>query len=421
MMRPHRTVIGSASAALAATLLLAGCGTGGEETDDLNRAGHDEHSGEKAGAEDAEELDAPAPRLVTTYDGGIMTLDATTLEVIDDTKLEGFNRVNPVGDSRHVMVSVAEGFRLFDAGVWTEEHGDHTHSYAAAPALTDTVYETDTPGHVVRHGGTTVLFGDGDGKIQTFDTDAFAEGAPDPQVIEAEEPHHGVAVRLEDGSTLHTIGTEEERSGAKVVDAEGKETARSEDCPGIHGEAAAQNEAIALGCEDGILLYKDGEFSKVDAKDDYGRIGNQQGSDESPVVLGDYKVDEDAELERPERISLTDTEAGTMKLVDLGASYSFRSLGRGPDGEALVLGTDGKLRVIDPKSGDIDEEYPVIDDWKEPVDWQQARPTLFVQGEKAYVSDPEKSEIHIVDLGTGKVEKTAELPHATDEVTGVTG
>ncbi|WP_152347601.1 zinc metallochaperone AztD [Brevibacterium sp. CFH 10365] len=415
-MRRHRTIIGSASAALAATLLLSACGTSGSET-----AGHDEHSGEQAGAEDAEELDAPAPRLVTTYDGGIMTLDAQTLEVIDDTKLEGFNRVNPVGDSRHVMVSVAEGFRLFDAGVWTEEHGDHTHSYAAAPTLTDTVYETDTPGHVVRHGGTTVLFGDGDGKIQTFDTSSFAEGASEPQVIQAEEPHHGVAVRLEDGSTLHTIGTEEERSGAKVVDAEGKEIARSEDCPGVHGEAAAQDEAIALGCEDGILLYKDGEFSKVDAEDDYGRIGNQAGSDESPVVLGDYKVDEDAELERPERISLTDTEAGTMKLVDLGASYSFRSLGRGPDGEALVLGTDGALRVIDPKSGTVDEEYPVIGEWEEPVDWQQARPTLFVQGEKAYVSEPEKSEIHIVDLDTGKVEKTAELPHATDEITGVTG
>lgn len=413
-MRAQRTVLGSASAAVVAALLLAGCSTSGDETD-LDQAG------DETTAEDAEELDAPAPRLVTTYDGGIMTLDARTLEVIDDTQLDGFNRVNPVGDSRHVMVSVAEGFRLFDAGAWTEEHGDHTHSYAAAPALTDTVFETDTPGHVVRHGGTTVLFGDGDGKIQTFDTASFAEGAPEPQVTEAEEPHHGVAVKLEDGSILHTIGTEEERSGAKVSDADGKEVARSEDCPGVHGEAAAADEAIALGCEDGILLYKDGAFSKVDSEDDYGRIGNQAGSDESPVVLGDYKVDEDAELERPTRISLTDTEAGTMKLVDLGASYSFRSLGRGPDGEALVLGTDGTLRSIDPESGDIDEEYSVIDEWEEPVDWQQARPTLFVQGEKAYVSDPEKSEIHIVDLGTGKVEKTAELPHPTDEVTGVTG
>ncbi|GAA1096515.1 hypothetical protein GCM10009577_18150 [Streptomyces javensis] len=31
------------------------------------------------------------------------------------------------------------------------------------------------------------------------------------------------------------------------------------------------------------------EFTKADAPDDYGRIGNQAGSDASPVLLGDYK------------------------------------------------------------------------------------------------------------------------------------
>lgn len=415
-MKTHRKIATTASAAVAAVLLLAGCGASENEAD-IDNAGHDQETT----SEDAEELDAPQPRLVATYDGGIMTLDAKTLEVIDDVELEGFNRLNPVGDARHVLVSVANGFQLFDAGTWTEPHGVHKHSYAAAPQLTDTVFETDTPGHVVRHGGSTVLFGDGDGKIQTFDTESFAEGIPEPQVTEAEEAHHGVAVKLENGEILLTVGNEEERSGAKVIDSEGKEIARSEECPGVHGEAAAKGEAIAVGCEDGILYYKDGKFTKVDSPDDYGRIGNQSGSDESPVILGDYKVDADAELERPERVTLTNTESGSLKVVDLGASYSFRSLGRGPDGEGLVLGTDGKLRVIDPEAGEVTKEYPVTDAWEEPTDWQQARPTLFVQGETAYVSEPEKSALHIVDLGTGKVTKTAELPNATNELTGVSG
>ncbi|MGO1362298.1 MAG: hypothetical protein ACTHU6_11845, partial [Brevibacterium aurantiacum] len=69
----------------------------------------------------------------------------------------------------------------------------------------------------------------------------------------------------------------------------------------------------------------------------------------------------------------------------------------------------------------ITDSHPVTEAWKEPVDWQQPRPTLFVQGEKAYVSEPDKSQLHIVDLATGEVEKTAELPHASNEVTGVTG
>ncbi|GAA1862529.1 zinc metallochaperone AztD [Brevibacterium marinum] len=417
-MRTQRHFAGPlAATAMVTALLLSGC-SGAEAEAESDSGDHDDQSSAEA---NAEQVDQPQPRLVTTYDGGILTLNAETLDVIDDTPLEGFNRVNPVGDGRHVMVSVAEGFRLFDAGAWSEEHGDHSHSFAGVPTLTDTVYETDTPGHVVRHGGSTVLFGDGDGRIQIFDTEAFGDGPPEPEVTEAEEPHHGVAVQLDDGAVLHTIGNEEERSGAKVVDAEGKEIARSEDCPGVHGEAAAQDEAIAVGCEDGILYFKDGKFTKVDSPDSYGRIGNQAGSDDSPVVLGDYKVDEDAELERPEKVTLTDTDTGKMKLVDLDSSYSFRSLARGPEGEALVLGTDGELTVIDAESGKITDSHPVTDKWEEPVDWQQPRPTLFVQGDKAYVSEPDKSQLHMVDLSTGEVEKSAELPHAGNEVTGVTG
>lgn len=424
MMKRHQTMLGSA--AVASALLLGGCQPGDDDTD-YDAVGQNEKSAEadagtegKTGDGHAQEIAGSQPRLVTTYDGGIMTLDATTLEVIDDTKLPGFNRLSPVGDDRHLMVSVAEGFRLFDSGVWTQPHGDHTHSYAADPVLTDTVFDTELPGHVVSHGGSTVLFGDGDGKIQTFDTDDFADD-PKPEVTEADEAHHGVAVRLADGATLLTVGAEDERSGAKVVDKDGKEIARSEDCPGVHGEAAAEDETIALGCEDGILLYKDGKFDKIDAPDDYGRIGNQAGSDDSRYVLGDYKVDKDAELERPEKVSVTDSKDGTLSLVDLGASYSFRSLGRGPDGEGIVLSTDGTLKIIDPATAEVTEEYPVIDEWKEPVEWQKARPTLFVQGEVAYVSDPAKSEIHIVDLDDGEVMASEQLPHATNELTGVAG
>ena len=69
------------------------------------------------------------------------------------------------------------------------------------------------------------------------------------------------------------------------------------------------------------------------------------------MLLGDYKTDPDAELERPTRVSLIDTRDASLRLVDLGTSYSFRSLGRGPEGEALVLGTDGALHVLDPESG----------------------------------------------------------------------
>lgn len=53
--------------------------------------------------------------------------------------------------------------------------------------------------------------------------------------------------------------------------------------------------------------------------------------------------------------------------------------------------------------------------------WQDPRPTLFVQGSIAYVTEPAASKIHAVDVKSGKVVKTADLDHAPNELTGVTG
>lgn len=138
-------------------------------------------------------------------------------------------------------------------------------------------------------------------------------------------------------------------------------------------------------------------------------------------MLGDYKVDKDSELERPTRVSLTDTATGTLMLVDVEASYSFRSLGRGPGGEALVLGTDGKLRVIDPASGKVTAAIDVVEPWEESTTWQDPRPTLFVQGSTAYVTEPSSNTLHKVDLAAGVVTTSAELPHTPNELSGVEG
>jgi outer membrane protein assembly factor BamB len=412
---PRRRYAAALPATLAvAALVLAGC-----SSDDSSDAAATTDATTAATA-----VDAPEPRLVTTYDGGVLTLDANTLDVVRDDKLDGFNRVNPLGDGRHVLISTADGFRLFDAGVWTEDHGDHTHSYAADPRLTDKVYQADKPGHVVRHDGKVILFSDGDGKMQIFDTadflDASGDDAPDP-TVETTDPHHGVAVELSDGTLVHTEGNPDERHTVVAVDADGKEIAKNDRCPGTHGEATAEGEAVAFGCEDGVLLYKDGGFTKIQADRKYARTGHQAGSDESTVVLGDYKVDEDAEFERPTRIVLTDTVAASTKVVDLGTAYSSRSFGRGPAGEALVLGTDGKLHVIDPDSGKETAAWSVIAPWEEPTDWQEPQPTLFVQGDRAYVSEPDAKKLHVVDLSDGKVLTTAELPETANELVGVTG
>ncbi|GAA3676135.1 zinc metallochaperone AztD [Arthrobacter ginkgonis] len=417
-------------AALAAALLVPGlaltaCTPAGASAGDTSAAA----ASAPEAAAPTQEASRAHPRLAMTYDGGVMVFDAAAGEVVLDEPLAGFNRVNPAGDGRHVLVSTATGFRVLDTGAWSEPHGDHSHHYTSAPSLTEAVFPATTPGHAVVHGGTTALFDDGTGTVQLFDPrelSGLAEGLPQTTSYVSEHAHHGVALQLQDGSLLVTEGDSESRNGIKVLsapaaDGSRTEIAHSDDCPGVHGEAALAGETIVVGCEDGLLAYRDARITKIDAPDEYARIGNQAGSVESAVVLGDYKTDPDAELERPTRISLTDTATGTMKLVELGASYTFRSLGRGPSGEALVLATDGTLRVIDPKTAKQAASIEVMDAWEEPLEWQQPRPALYVQGTTAYVTEPATNQLHTIDLVGGRVLGSTELPHTPNEFTGIPG
>ncbi|MGW6702153.1 zinc metallochaperone AztD [Nocardia sp. NPDC055049] len=384
MNRSRTTTMVALSAALASAMALSGCGTAD--------SGHDHpHT---PGAEP----------IALTYDGGIYVLDGASLAQRGEVKIDGYNRLNPVGDDDHLMVSTKDGFRVFDA-------------YEAA--FTGTQFPAAKPGHVVRHAGKTVLFADGSGEVTVLDTAQVDSGKP-TEVYKAAAPHHGVAIELSNGNMVLTLGTEDKRVGVVALDKDRKELTRNEDCPGVHGEAAAQGEAVVIGCQTGALVYRDGKITKVTSPTAYGRIGNMSGTDASPIVLGDYKQDKDAELERPQQISLVNTVDGTLRLVDIGTSYTFRSLARGPQGEALVLGTDGKIHVIDPVAGAVVRTIPVIGSWQEPLDWQVARPNLFVRDGVAYVSDPASKQVHRVDLAAGNITASATLAATPNELTGVT-
>ncbi|MBO0680819.1 hypothetical protein JRC04_25415 [Mycolicibacterium sp. S2-37] len=346
--------------------------------------------------------------LVATYDGGLYVLDGETLEVEQDIPLDGFLRVNPAGDDSHVLVTTPDGFRVLDA---------------AGGQLTGETFPAEDPGHVVNHGEHTVLFADGTGEITAFDVHALEDGGmPETQKFKTPQAHHGVAVILSDGTLVHSIGDPENRNGAVAVQG-GREIARSEDCPGIHGEAVAADEVVVLGCENGVLEFANGTFTKIPSPTPYGRTGNTRGHDDSPVVLGDMKVDPDAELERPNQFALIDTTTDQLKVVQLppSVSYWFRSLGRGPQAEALIMGTDGKLYVFDPVTGVQVKAIQVTGPWTEPDDWQQPGPAVFTREDAVYVTDPATKQIHLVDLAAGTVSASGALPQTPNELSGALG
>ncbi|WP_028657076.1 zinc metallochaperone AztD [Nocardioides sp. J54] len=374
----------------------------------------------------ATEVGAPSPRLAMSYDGGVLVLDAGSGEVLLDEHVDGFLRLNHAGDDRHVLVSGSGGFTALDTGAWTDAHGDHGHSWVGEPRLTGFTIKAEEPGHVVAHHGRTTVFDDATGDITAFDpadlADLEGDGGAGPRLDtwESVDAHHGVAVQDGHGNLIRTVGDADSRNGVEVVTAAGNRLAASDDCPGVHGEAVA-GEVAVIGCEDGVLLVDGREITKVDAPDAYGRIGNQAGHDDSRYVLGDYKVDRDAELERPTRVSVVDTRTAGLRLVDLPASYSFRSLGRTPDGDGLVLGTDGRLHVVDVRTARVSSSLPVTAAWQEPLDWREARPLLEVVGGTAYVTEPATKQVHVVDLARREVVDSLTVPEVPIELRAVTG
>ncbi|MEX5271334.1 hypothetical protein [Kocuria sabuli] len=380
------------------------------------------------GADRRQEVTSLTPRVVLSYDGGLMTVDAESGEVVGTTEHEGFLRLNSAGDGRHVLVSDSDVFRLFDTGLIDQTHGDHSHYYEQAPALTDTALEAPEAAHVVVHEGKTALFADGSGAIQVMDSTAFSDGVVEDGEVErhaTEAPHHGVAVPLTDGNLLLTQGTEESRDTVQVVTPEGEVVAETTDCPGVHGEAAAapteQGDVISLGCENGPVVYRDGAFHKVAVQEEYQRSGNQFGSHDSPIVLADYKTDPDAEQERPTRIGLIDTRTDAIRTVDVGSAYWFRSLARGPEGEALVLTYDGQLNILDADTGEVLHEVDVVEAWEEPEEWQEPGPAVKVAGNRAYVTDAAAQKLHVVDIVAGTLVDSFDLPETPNEIAVVAG
>ncbi|MCK2026004.1 hypothetical protein KZC56_06800 [Microbacterium sp. SSW1-47] len=401
MSRPRSRLALGALGAIAA-VALAGCAGAPPASENTTGAAPEQH--------DHHEADT---RVALTYDGGVVVLDGDTLETVGEAELDGFLRVNGAGDhDGHVFVTAEDGFHVLDTGL-----------ASGAVEFTGEVFEAVAAGHATPHAGRTALFDDGTGEVLVFDTDAVGTGTlPEFDTIASEAAHHGVAIELSDGTVLSTIGTAEARSGVRHLAADGTELARDERCPSVHGEGALKGEVVMFGCEDGVLLFADGAFTKLDAPDEFGRTGNAYVTDTSAVAVGDYKTDPDQEGYFLSQLVLVDTAAASLSVVDAPAEYTWRGVGRSAHDDIVVLGADGSLAVLD-ESGAVQDSWSVIDAWESPAEWQDPHPGLRVVGDIAYVTEPAKKRIVAVDLHTGEVAAEATLDVVPNEfvVVGAAG
>ncbi|KQO46275.1 MULTISPECIES: zinc metallochaperone AztD [unclassified Frigoribacterium] len=403
MRTTHLRRTGGTLLALGVAATLVACSTGGPGTASDGTDGTDATGASSSG-----------PRLAVSSEGRVTVLDGETLETVGEFDSEEFTRLNPAGDGRHVMVTTSEGFQVLDTAAGSSDD----------PALTDLVFDADTAGHVVRHGGKTILYADGTSDTTVFEsadlTAAVADGElPAVETIEGVEPHHGVSVVLEDGTFLTTVGDSDGRTGIEVRDADGTVVAQSDECPGVHGEGTAADETVVFGCEDGALVYHDGTITELDSPSQpYGRMGNAWVSETSPIVVGDHKDDPDAEGYLLHAVTLIDTAADTLDVVDLpeGVEYTFRGVARGPGDLAYLIGTDGAVHVLDPATGELTASWPVVAPWEGPAEWQDAHPAIVVAGDVGYVTEPATNSVHAVDLSTGEVLSSRELDVTPNEI-----
>ena len=379
MTRPRSRLAIGALGALAA-VALAGC-AGSASTANTTAAEGEQHPADT--------------RVALTYDGGVLVLDGDTLAPIGDAELDGFLRVNGAGDhDGHVFVTAEDGFHVLDTGL-----------ASGTVAFTGEVFDAVAAGHATPHAGRTALFDDGTGEVRIFDTDAIGTGTlPAVDTVTSEAAHHGVALELSDGSVLTTLGTAESRSGVRHLAADGTELARSEECPNVHGEGALKGEVVVFGCEDGVLLFSDGAFTKLAAPDAFGRTGNAYVTDTSAIAFGDYKTDPDQEGYFLSQLVRVDTVARSLSVIDLpeGVEYTWRGVARSAHDDVVVLGADGTLTVLD-EQGEVQDSWSVIDAWESPAEWQEPHPGLRVVGDIAYVTEPAKSRVVAVDLHSGEI------------------
>lgn len=394
-MKSHSRVIAATAALAGITLLATACASGTAASTSTDDAG---------GSQGATE-----GRVAVSYEGGIAVLDPDTLEVLQEFSTEEFTRLNTFGDKRTIAVTTSAGFQMLDT---------------ADLQLTDLVFDAKTAGHVVVHDGKTVLYDDGTGTTTVLDTDVFANGYHAPaetSTYTAAAAHHGVSIVLGDGTLLTTVGDANGRSGAAALhphDDHWHEEAVSNECPGIHGEGTAANEVVVFGCENGALLYADGAFTKLTAPDSYGRMGNAFVSESSPIVVGDYKNDPDAEGYLLSAVTLIDAEKHSYEVVNLPAEvrYTFRDIARGPGDLAYILSNDGQIHVLDPASGELTDSYPVVAPWQGPAEWQDAHPAIKVNGDIAYITEPAANAVHAVDLKSGKILATSAFNFTPNEL-----
>lgn len=340
----------------------------------------------------AKEAHAPVIR-VAVADGasGRLTVHhAASGRRVLETELPGpASSLVTLGDNRHLAAAVGakNAVQLIDGGSWTEPHDDHTHSFVAPPAVVGEPLASERPSHVVAEGDEIVIFGDGAGSVDRYSLAALVGGGSATAVRRTVTPHHGVGVPFSTGLLVSSAPASGARPDSVVqLDAQGRQLARFDGCPGLHGETSGADWA-AFGCVDGTLLV---EGSPLRARKlAYpaglaGRVGTWNRTASGRHLVGAYGT---------AGLLIVDRRSGTQHLTAIdGLVHAAKT--DGGSSAAFALTRDGKVHRVAAGSGQVRSSAQAIEPFTSPAG--VPTPKLAVAGGRVAVSSPARGTVTVL-------------------------
>ncbi|PLP58657.1 hypothetical protein CYK37_13350 [Mesorhizobium loti] len=328
----------------------------------------------------------------------INVVDALTGNKIDTLPLKGPASLYRSASGRTVFAvqGKADAVSAVSTGIAFEDHGDHGDIEVTAPRLTGTEITGTKPSHFVEHGGEFALFFDGEGVARILDEKTALEGGTGVREVKTEAPHHGVAAVFGDyvlSSAPNREKPDELPVGIRVTDRAGKQIGNIHACPDLHGEATS-GRLLAFACATGLLLVRDGDNGPSIEHLPYpaspsGKATTLLGGKGLQYFLGNYGAD---------RLLLIDPSAKDMfRQVDLPTRRVHFAVDPIRPRFAYAFTEDGQLHQVDIVAGKIAQSVKLTDAYSMDGHWSDPRPRIAVAGDRIAVTDPLKSQLHLVD------------------------